>query len=83
MKAPSTPAAISRVKEAMTLVERAQGDLDRATQKLSAIRYGNDLTDKTFSLQERAGNLWYVLRKAAESRPQMSLDSEPDVRREK
>lgn len=80
-KPASTPNAILNVEEAMVLVERAQTDLDRAAQKLSSIRYGSDLMDKTFALREKVHALWYTLRKAAETRPQMSLDSEPDPTR--
>ena len=80
-KPASTPNAILNVEEAMVLVERAQTDLDRAAQKLSSIRYGSDLVSKTFALREKVHTLWYLLSAAAQHRPQMSLDSEPDPTR--
>ncbi len=80
MKPPSTPGAILNIEEAMELVERAQNDLDRAAQKLSAIRHGSDLCDKAFAMRTAAYKFWSKLSRVAQTRPEMSLDSEPEPR---
>ncbi len=82
----STPAAVLNVEDAMKLVEQAQGLLDRAAQKLSPIRHGSDLMQKTFKQREVVHKLWYLLDRAAHGnhlgvpRDRMSLDSEPEVK---
>lgn len=80
MKRPSTAGALLNIEEAMALVERAQSDLERAAQKLSAIRNGSDLCDKSFALRTAAHKFWWRLNKAAASRNGMSFDSEPEPR---
>lgn len=70
----------------MQLVEQAQRLLDLAAQKLSPIRYGSDLMEKTFKQREVVHKLWYQLDRAAHGnhlghpRERMSLDSEPEVK---
>ena len=78
MKAASTPAAVLSINEAMRLVEQAQNDLDRAAQRLSAIRRGGDLSDSAFRLRESAHRFWWRLNTASRSRSGMSLDSEEE-----
>ncbi len=79
MKSPSTTGAILNIEDAMELVEQAQGLLDRAAQKLSPIRRGNDLYDQVFAQREAVHQFWYRL-STARDRNGMSLDSEPEVK---
>lgn len=72
---PSTPAALLNLEDALDLIQEAQRLLDQACQKLSPIRRGMDLSDKTFAMREKVHKHWYLVAKARK-RAGMSLDSE-------
>lgn len=71
----STAAAVLRVEEAMEAVERAQRELNRATQLLSAVRGGMQAYEAVGKETDRVHALWRRLRNLSK-RPRLSLDSE-------
>ncbi len=78
MKKPNTPAAMERVKRALQFIESAQGELSRASQELSALRWGSGQQTKVMKLYDKVHQQWYVLRKFSEQNQSLSVDSEPE-----
>lgn len=80
MKTSSTPGAVQKVQDAMELVEEAQGVLELACQKLSSVRHGSDLYERSNQLSDECQRFWFRLQDVSQTRQKMSLDSEPEVK---